>query len=203
MDFARMETIGESVEKLTSDKVVTSGSFATEDESQDALLKILQRQRFFAIQREVDCWYFGGQPFQERPTGRIDFVLCPLRPALDAGWRNGVIGIECKASGKKIGPVFCQLLDYSRALFESQQTGALFALNAVFLWPEPTEMFGALQSIVTQNRVGIVEHIYNARYPDSESLRMKVGGTNIVRLQLVEGKLFHHQVVSGRKSGSR
>lgn len=182
--------------------IYTAGNFSSEEESQSKLLHLLQRQNFFSVEREVSCWYYGGQPFQERPTGRIDFILHPLKPAIDCGWRNGKVGIECKASAKKAGPVICQMLDYSRALFESEKTGALYALNAVFLWPGLTKSTGALDSVMAQNRIGTAIYRYYGN-PEWECLRLKIGGVNIAQFQLAVNKFTHHKVNSGKKTGSR
>lgn len=183
----------------------TSGNFVNEEESQTSLLNALGSQPFFRVHREVVGWYYGGQPFQERSECRIDFIMIPNMMAISKGWKNGIIGIECKASGKKAGPVFCQLLDYTRAVFQDPVTGGNITLNGVFLWPNLTEKNPFLISVASQNRIGFISHETKRDFETSQlykKLSFNINSTNI--LTITDNKTMTCKpIITGRKSGSR
>lgn len=184
-----------AVSDYLSKDAVVGGNFADEEQSQEAFALAMKDQRFFNVYREVWCWYYGGQPFQQNDRGRIDFVLMPKREAIDCGWRNGAIGIECKASGKKAGPVLCQMADYARAVFESEASGLLFCLSGVFVWPGLTVCGGTMASLMAQNRIGSCSS-------GKVKVSFSIGATGILSLNH-DGTMSCHKIVSGRKSGSR
>lgn len=65
------------------------------------------------IKRKFKDWGLSNQK-----VVRIDYVLCPRKPLLEAGWELGSIGVEIKncpglgRSGSKFGRVLSQLFDY-------------------------------------------------------------------------------------------
>lgn len=191
-----MEEIGTVLEKYHTNEIVTGGDFADEDDSQNAFMLAMANQRFFHVMREVSCWYYGGQPFQDNAIGRIDFVLMPRKEALDCGWRNGAIGVECKASGLKAGPVLCQAIDYAKGVFRSESTGLLFCLSAVFLWPGLSPDGGFVTSVMAQNRIG-------SAWRHKNEVGFSISSTGILRIKLETQTMTHRPIVSGRKSGSR
>lgn len=88
----------------------------------------------------------------EIPSPRIDRILTPKKELLaEVNWTLGVIGIECKASGKKLGPVVSQCLDYSRASFTVG--GFDVMLKWVFIWPLK-HFVGDVASVMNQHRIG-------------------------------------------------
>lgn len=183
----------------------TAGNFIDEEQSQTAFEKALAGQPFFRVHREVTGWYYGGQPFQERSECRIDFILIPNMMAISKGWKNGIIGIECKASGKKAGPVFCQLLDYTRAVFQDPVTGGNITLNAVFLWPNLTGKNPFLVSVASQNRIGFISHETKRDYETNKlynRLSFNINSTHILTIS-DDNTMTCKPIVSGRKSGSR
>lgn len=91
-----MQGIDEAVKEYASTECVTGGEYKTEDEAKAAFVDAFKKTDCFNIYPEVDCWYFGGSVFGDRPTGRIDYVLTPRKPLIEKGWLMGCIGVEVK-----------------------------------------------------------------------------------------------------------
>jgi len=136
---------------------VTSGSFETEDEAKIAFHSAFSATECFTIYEEVDCWYFGGSIFGDRPTGRIDYLLTPRKRLLESGWKMGVIGVEVKKSGHKAGPLLCQMLDYSKAVFRLPDAcgASLVCLSAICCFPGISGKGRATESIMANHRIGV------------------------------------------------
>lgn len=193
-----MEMLRAGIEQYSETKVLTAGSFATEEESQSAFFSAFDRLNLFTIYCEVPCWYFGGAAFSENPFGRIDFVLSPKPSLIRFGWNMGIVGVECKKSGHKAGPLICQMADYSKALFRlPENTGScIVGMSAVFCHPELTASGRCLGSIMANNCIG--EAFCNDRY-----VKLNVGGTNILSAHADGTQVRTQTIFCGYKNGSR
>jgi hypothetical protein len=133
---------------------------------------------------------------------RIDFILCPRQPLIDAGWSCGDIGIECKAPGKKLGVAVAQVLDYSRCTFRLP-SGRDSWLDQIFVWRIP-KIAGCVESIMMQHRIGWIKS------DNYCPLKFKMGVTNWIEAYeadhttkdrvKVNSKLSNN---TGRRFGSR
>lgn len=192
------EPIGDIIQQYSETKVLTAGDYKTEDESQSAFLESMSQIDAFTIYREVPCWYFGGAVFSENPFGRIDFVLSPKPSLIRHGWNMGIIGVECKKSGHKVGPLICQMIDYSKALYRLPETtgSCLVGLSAVCCHPGFTSAGNCIGSIMANNRIGQVAN-YGGR------IRFSVGGTNIFSAAKDGSDISTKMILCGYKNGSR
>lgn len=131
---------------------------------------------------------FGGTPFP-----RIDRILVPNQPLVSIGWSLGVIGIECKAPGKKLGAVVSQCLDYSRAVFNVR--GFDVMLKWVFIWPL-REYFGDIASVMDQHRIG------GGWGWGPDDIDLRTSGPHILRVKANAAPWFRPPVC-GNNIGSR
>jgi hypothetical protein len=135
------------------DQVLTCGEYETEPDSVSALLAIINKDHWH-VMREVEGWMLhprldttgSGRP-------RIDLLLQPKKPLLEAGWRWGIVGIECKKSGTKVGRVISQAMDYTRCVWDTPNGFAVMS-RFVFIWPcEPPK--SDIESVMVQHRIGV------------------------------------------------
>lgn len=176
------------------DDRTTNGSYATENDAKNDLRLLLTNCSDFIVIEECPCWYYGSSAFTDRSNGRIDFALIPKISAVNSGWKNGVIGIECKKSGYPIGPLICQMMDYSRSLIKVSPSGIVMAISAVFAFPGFV-CKGAIESIAVNNRIG------RCRIKNG-SLQGQIGESIIFSIS--DGKLEKTiGISSGAKNGSR
>ena len=188
-------TIGDAVASYVDSSPVTEGDYATEDDSRLALEAALTWAGCFNVYAEVDCWYFGGSVFGDKPSGRIDYVLTPKKHLIDIGWRMGCIGIEVKKSGHKTGPLVCQMIDYSKAIYRLPDAcgNSLVCMTCVVAFPAFCAK-GPLESIMANHRCGVVRI-------DRGGMSLTVGGTNILRHSA--SGLSVKNINCGYKNGSR
>jgi hypothetical protein len=141
------------------DQVLTCGEYETEPHSVSALLAIINQDHWH-VMREVEGWMLhprldtagSGRP-------RIDLLLQPKKPLLEAGWRWGIVGIECKKSGTKVGRVISQAMDYTRCVWDTPNGFAVMS-RFVFIWPcEPPK--SDIDSVMVQHRIGVAHPRYH------------------------------------------
>lgn len=183
----------------------TAAGFADEDAAKAELDARLDRYypTAFKVYKEVE-----GETIQPRldsaradhdddkPKGlRIDRILIPTSVASATGWTFGAIGIECKTSGKRLGRVVCQCLDYQRGAFRLEPHGVRVLLGWTFIWPLD-EVAGDIESVMTQHRIGSLGKSY------SDHLSFKCGSMNCISVDSM-GRLVIRAPVAGGKSGSR
>lgn len=136
---------------------VTSGSYPTEAESIAEFDRIVEAGGLFRVYREVEGHYMTHRPGRELKRPRIDRILVPLKQLREQGW-TATIGIEAKRSGSKLGPLVCQALDYSWAIYDCG--GTHLHPEAIFLWPvrkdgiDGETIYSAIESVMVQNRIG-------------------------------------------------
>ncbi len=121
---------------------------------------IVERSEAFSVYREVEGEYHHPRADTGDHDARIDRVLVPKPKIIELGWkRGGAIGIEGKASGKKIGPLIVQAMDYSRCVFKLQNKIGLFAmvsLKWIFIYPVlPEQVKNDLESVTANHRIGL------------------------------------------------
>lgn len=191
-----MQSIDEALSEYTSTECVTIGEYRTEDDAKEAFVDAIRSTNCFNVYPEVDCWYFGGSVFGDKPTGRIDYVLTPRKSLIDKGWVMGCIGVEVKKSGHKAGPIICQMIDYSKAIFRlPDSSGAsLVCMTSVCCFPG-FKKSGSIASIMANNRLGIVAL-------SSHSCSLKVDATNLFSADDRYGIRFK-TINCGYKNGSR
>lgn len=131
----------------------TTGDYATEAESVAAFDELINRLGYFKVLREVTGQYLQLNLDQEYARPRIDRILVPSSELRQLGWEHGVIGVECKRSGEKIGKPISQMLDYRRAVFPV--VGCHVVLRYALLWPW-SGCGGPIESIMAQQRLGHV-----------------------------------------------
>lgn len=178
------------------EKVLTAGEFATEEEAWTSFDDAVERfPEVFALHREVRGYYVQPRLLTSGgDTPRIGRILTPRRKLLDAGWTHGPIGVECKTSGKKLGPVIAQAQDYSRAVF-CLPHGYNVMLEWIFIWPME-QSTGDIASTMAQHRIG---HVCGNRWAP---LRFGVAGQTAINVGW-DGEVVAKELKMGRKRGSR
>lgn len=169
--------------------------YETESASAAALDSALALVDLFNVYPEVPGTLIQPRPGQVDKSVRIDRILVPNQRLLDLGWRHGIIGIEVKRSGIKIGPPVAQAMDYTRASWTLPGSRFQVILSWVFLWPEDKQ-HGPLASILAQNRVG------TASGNQWTALQLNSGEHNLLRVS-TDGTVRIGTGANGTKVGSR
>jgi hypothetical protein len=144
--------LGESVAPLTS-CTKTDGEWKTEPEAERDFDAAVDRCGLFRSYPEVWGHYVIHRPGRADKRPRIDRILVPNPGAYEIGWNLGMIGVELKASGVKVGPVFCQVLDYSSVTWVLPNN-LLIQTSWIFIFPL-SRTVGDLASAMVNNRIGI------------------------------------------------
>lgn len=176
--------------------ILTSGDFESETIAWNVFDNLISRAQAFRIHSEVVGDYIHPRPLTELKKARIDRILIPLERAYSAGWTQGVIGIEGKTSGKKVGPVVAQALDYTRCVFEIEKwPGILVVPQFIFIFPMQNP-YCDVESIMAQNRIG---HCW---IEDNCRIVFSCGGTNGIVIEGT-GDIKAKHLPMGYKRGSR
>lgn len=149
----------------------------------------------FHVSEEVE-----GYPTQPRFEAelkelRIDRLLIPKAKLLDAGWKNGIVGIEAKKGGHKLGALVNQAADYTRAVWRMKKSGNAVVATWVFIWP-CEKVYGDAESFMATNRIGV------AFPPRFGQLVLQVCATNMLRVN-EDGSFSCKTLNPHRKAGSR
>ena len=173
----------------------TFGDWTEENVALTELDRRIAASQCFKIFPEVWGYYTQPRYGMELEKPRIDRLLIPTEKLLRAGWRLGIIGIEGKASGLKLGPIICQCLDYSRATFELPNQYRVVP-SWIFIWPLGGVQ-GDTESIMANMGLG-------ACMGDGYSLlRLKCGSVNILNVT-ADGNIETCRMPNcGIKAGSR
>ena len=177
-------------------QVLTCGDYATEPESVAALLAIINRDHWL-VTTEVTGWLL--QPRLDTDGSnylRIDAILQPTRRLMQAGWRWGMVGIECKRSGVKVGRVISQAMDYTRCVWE-MPSGVHVMTRMIFIWPceKPKS---DIESVMVQHRIGVANPSYT-----SDRLVFCIGGTNVYADNGDNSPHIAEIIPGGSRKGSR
>jgi hypothetical protein len=132
----------------------TSGNWIDEETSANHFDYLVTSTNLFRIYKEISGFYIQPRIGQDFTSPRIDRLLIPTDKLSNAGWKEGIIGVELKRSGIKAGPVLSQMIDYSRAIWKLKSCGGIRVwLNWVFLWPL-AKTTNTWASLMAQNRFG-------------------------------------------------
>lgn len=138
---------------MGSENQYTLGELSDEESACKAFdIAIAGDPRFSEVIPECSGRPLVSSPFDIQQGLRIDRVLMPSPALRRAGWLHGAIGVEIKASGKKLGPIVAQCVDYIHAAFEIKP-GFHVPLGFVFVFPARPPM-GDIESVMAQNRIG-------------------------------------------------
>ncbi len=178
-----------------ADLSITTGEWATETASADALDHRLLASGLFRIYSEVRGVLMQPRPGQIDRAVRIDRLLVPTERLYEHGWHHGVIGVEIKRSGVRIGPPLAQAMDYVRSSWAIR--GVWMQLGGVFVWPMDKQ-YGPLASVMINQRVG------SASFSSWSQLHLRFGEQTVLRVDR-DGLVTvgYQSVDSGRKVGSR
>lgn len=169
--------------------------YATEEQAAVAFDTAVASTNLFQIHREVRGTLTQPRPGQVDKSVRIDRILIPTQALIDLGWRHGIIGVEIKRSGVKLGPALAQAMDYTRSTFTLEGGDFLIVPTWVLVWPAENE-HGPLASLMAQNRVGVVESNQWA------TLRLRIGEMTLLHASST-GEVRIGAQSAGRKVGSR
>ena len=131
----------------------TDGDFLNERQGKLQLVELLRATGAFHIYDEVTGMILQPRAGTTQLEVRCDLLLTPTKRLIDAGYKSGAICIECKASGKKMGPAICQGMDYLRSAFALPVSKILVVPSYCFIWSAPSMGWGTA-SISTQHNVG-------------------------------------------------
>lgn len=178
-------------------QALTCGEYVTEPDSVAALLSIINPAHW-SVRTEIDGWMLHPRPdTQGSGWVRIDAILKPTPLLIEQGWRWGFVGIECKRSGKKIGRVISQAMDYTRCVW-NLPNGIDVMTKFVFVWPcEPVK--DDLQSVMVQHRIGVAY----PRGKNNAQLWLWFNGTVAYADQGDGEPRIAKELVGGNKQGSR
>jgi hypothetical protein len=178
---------------------VTIGDYEDETKSSEAFVSAINLSHWI-VHAEVPGWLPVMGHREDHNGVRIDFVLEPTQQLKQAGWSFGFVGIECKRSLTKLGPVIAQASDYASAMWRLP-CGNVVATNFVCIWRCPS-VAGNLLSCMISRRVGEADLTYAGNYKNQLLLRW---GAIIAYRDC--GKDFPPQIakqlLGGNKKGSR
>lgn len=177
-------------------QIITGLNFDTEADAWAHFDTFVERSKAFRIHREVPGEYIHPRVDTVDKSARIDRLLIPLNPAVQAGWTGGAIGVEGKRSDPHVGRLVAQAMDYSRCVFELEAgvPGLLLMLRWVFVYPIERQI-GDIESLMAQNRIGYVRAC-------NRSLAFACGGMNGIVITS-GGDITVQQFPMGKKRGSR
>jgi len=131
---------------------LTVGPWPTEQEAEDWLAAFLAGTGLFHVQRQVAGVPLERHHFQRAQGVRADLLLLPSQKLVDMGWKDGVIVIEVKKPGVKIGLGINQLLDYMRTAWFID--GGIAVIPSFgFLFPARKQI-GPLASVLAHQHIG-------------------------------------------------
>ena len=180
---------------------LTCGSYGYEKDAEAAFDAVAEQSGLFTIYKEVPGVFIQPPAFKNHKGKlRLDRVLIPKPKLRDAGWTQGVIGVEIKRSGQKIGPFISQMLDYMRCVWISP-IGVKVILDYCFLFPAE-KTHNEIASILAQNRIGTACLRY-ALGNEYYRLQFFCGEQSRLYYYINEDKIEVKNLSFGKKAGSR
>ncbi len=131
----------------------------------------------------------------------IDRILSPTDKMRKAGWNKGLIGVELKRTGEKVGPPLSQMLDYLRCAWILPDNNINVLIDYCFLWPLD-KCGGCTASIMAQNRIGGCCLKYNSNQ-DYYRLQFFIGEQSVIIHYINTDKTEISNLKTGEKTGSR
>ena len=186
---------------------VTIGDYQDEESSRKDFDLFVSKTELFEIIGKGTTMGIKGimiQPLPDMDNKHhylIDRILYPTQKLIDLGWVKGLIGVEIKKSGHKVGPSLSQMLDYLRCAWIIPQKNIKVLIDYCFLWPLD-KCGGCTASIMAQNRIGGVCIKYS---PHSEYFRLQfsIGEQFIIEHYLNQNRTEIKNLQTGSKTGSR
>lgn len=177
----------------------TQDGFVDEKAALEAFDVLVERSGAFSIRKEVVGHFIQPRPGTGESSVRLDRLLTPTKKSWDHGWRTGAIGVEAKTSGKKLGPLITQAMDYTRCYFvlpeESPAAGLWVIPRWIFIYPV-SNPHGDLESLMVNNRVGHCTH------HEIGGLTFGCSGMTVIHIDPV-GNVRMKNPTTGNKRGSR
>lgn len=177
---------------MESDRIQYTAGDGLESANLADLDARLEAIDLFRVYPEVSGYQVAPRLGTEHKDLRIDRVLVPNRRLIEMGWANGIIGIEGKKGGHKVGPLVLQALDYTRAVWRLPQGGIDVVCRYVLIYP-CEKLTGDIESIAVQNRIGRAS-LYG------ETLTFH-SGRNMLRVFAGHPEIAN--LTAGAKAGSR
>lgn len=199
------ETQGEQESRCVSclHAYVTCGNYKTEVDACKAFDEAVIRSGAFKMWKEVNGIMTQPKAWEAetlKQRYRIDRVLSPTSKFAEAGWNNGLIGVEIKRSNIKIGGPWAQSEDYLRCLF-TLPLGIQAALNYVFIFPAKKTM-GATASKMAQSHTGTCCLNYGQN-SEWHRLEFFLGEQSLILCSLNTGGIKVANLNVGNRTGSR
>jgi hypothetical protein len=139
----------------------TAGNFTDENEACDSFDRIITDSDLFTVYKEVTGKMIFNRFYKKEIINpRIDRILTPKIKLINAGWDNGIIGVEIKRSGKKVGRPIAQSMDYLDSAWFITPANLAVLLSHVCLYP-CDQLYNNVGSICSQNHIGQIILHYN------------------------------------------
>jgi hypothetical protein len=182
---------------MSRESILTCGEYAVEQDATQAILSIINKDHWDVQQKASGFMLHPRVEVTGSGHLELDILLSPKRLLMEHGWRWGHVGIECKRSGKKVGPVIAQAMDYTRAAWNTP-SGFLVMTRLVFVWPcDPPQ--NELASLMANHRVGTAK----ASGSNQESLMLWFNGRIAYADKGGDPPLIAADLPGGCKQGSR
>lgn len=181
---------------LDHPKQFTAGEFQSEEQATAELLRVLnQRRDLWSVHVQVSGESCHPRLWTKKKTTRlvIDVLVIPSPSLKSMGWDAGVFGIECKTSGKPLGQVIPQAMDYTRTAFKIRETGVSVMPEWVFLFP-CSQILGDIAAVCASQRIGTAGFSHGA-------LKFRCASLNGIVIRGSEVKVSSPK--AGGKEGSR
>ena len=138
---------------MTAQDFFSAEGYDNEKQAVEDLRRRVTMSGLFKIYDEVQGKSIGIWHIQQQR--RIDMILVPTAAALDAGWKHGFVGIECKRSGKKIDEAMLQAITYMDCVWTLGDWRGLIVLSSVLVWPYYWPKDQGYAQRMQQARVGV------------------------------------------------
>lgn len=180
---------------------VTIGAYQTELDSARVFDEAIEKSGLFKIWKEVIGENIQPIPgMSNKECYRIDRILVATDKLQKSGWTKGLIGVELKRTGIKVGPPLSQMLDYLRCAWGGPD-GVKVLLGYCFLWPLD-KCGGCVASIMAQNHIGGACLSYPAE-SEWHRLQFSIGEQFVIVHYLNTDRTEVKNLCIGNKMGSR
>jgi hypothetical protein len=134
---------------------VTTGTWETEADAENALVDFLEDTGLFYIYQQVEGSPLKLCHFKEYQNCRADILALPSEKFLSMGWSDGAIVFEVKRPGEKIGPAISQLWDYLNSGWKIVG-GVVVVPTYAFIF-SAIKQVEAIASVMAQNHIGTAQ----------------------------------------------
>jgi hypothetical protein len=174
----------------------TINNFKTEEEACRFFNSKIIDSGLFKMYEEVDGKIIYHRHWKEDKRNiRIDRILFPNERLIGKGWKLGIIGVEIKNSGLKIGQPLAQSTDYLDAVWFITKAELAVHLSHVFLFP-CGELHNNMASVCAQSHLGQFEIT-------PYFIRIKTGESTLFYYDYTRDKISCSENKNGKRIGSR